>query len=214
MQNNYTHLHLLVDRSGSMLTKWSATAQAFNSYLQDQKKFDGRATLSLSTFNTELDRRLDFVDLKTVTGYDLTTTRPNGGTSLYDALCQEIDYLGLKLSAIPEPLRPEKILFTLFSDGEERDSNRFSLGQLRERIRVQRDVYSWNFSFLGCEFDAEGFARDVGVETRFCNNFALADLPKSLHKYSEATTSFRSSPSRSLDQSYSNVLRGTNDGTN
>lgn len=208
MKNNYTHVHLLLDQSGSMSGRWNDTVGSLRSYIQDQAKNPGEMTLSLVLFNTNSRVICDLLNVQAFNQKDLTLPLPTGGTALYDTLCREIDRLGSSLSSMSEENRPEKILFVVFTDGEERDSKIHGLEAVRQRIKTQTNEFSWNFSFLGCNFDAEGFASSVGINVRNCLNFAEDDLVESMSRFSAANTVYRSSNSRSLDQSYSDVLRG------
>lgn len=205
MKQGYTHLVFLIDRSGSMKSKWSDTINGIYDFFQNQKKEPGELTCSLYTFNSSLVCELDFVNVQSIK--ELSVAFPEDKmTALYDSFCQVVDQVGLKLSNMNEFDRPEKILFVTLTDGEENQSRKFKLEDVRSRIATQRDVYSWNFTFLGVDFDAVSMAKDFGVNPDFCMNFDSQDTKISVHRLSAATSNYRNSQSRTLDSSYSQAL--------
>lgn len=207
MQNDYTHVHVLLDRSGSMVPNWATTVASMKSFIKEQTTIPGKMTLSLVTFNTTQNVNLDLLNVTSFNG-DLELPHPSGGTALWDALCKEIDRLGQNLSLMLESERPSKILFAVFTDGEELNSTEYRRHDVSSRVAHQRDKYGWNFSFLGCGFDAESLAKSVGVDVKHCLNFDASKTKSKVAAFSQAVSCYRSSPSRSLDQNYSDVLRG------
>lgn len=205
MKQGYTHLVLLVDRSGSMKPKWSDTINGIYDYFNNQKKEPGELTCSLYTFNSSLKCELDFANVQSIEKLNVSFPEDKM-TALYDSFCQVVDQVGSKLSNMNESNRPEKILFVTLTDGEENQSREFKLQDVRFRIATQRDVYSWNFTFLGVDFDAVSMATNFGVNPAFCMNFDAQETKASVQRLSNATSAYRKSKHVSLDSSYSQAL--------
>ena len=52
MKNDYTHISIILDRTGSMQVIRDDTIGGFNTFLKDQKKQPGIATLTLVQFDS------------------------------------------------------------------------------------------------------------------------------------------------------------------
>lgn len=193
---SYTHISLLVDKSGSMSGAWGETVQSLNTFLKDQKKEPGKLTLSLITFNTKVEEVINFCDAEGINEIKLGS--PMGGTSLYDAFVLSVDSLGAKLRNLSKKDRPNKILFVLMTDGEENSSKKYTKFDVKNRLEHQQSVYEWNFLFLGADFDVTQLAEDVGLSKDFTFNYGKQNTEFAGLSVSNAVSSYRSSNTRSL----------------
>ena len=175
MQKGYTHISFVLDASSSMSTIKKSTIEGVNSFLYENAKFDGKATFSLTSFDSYVKKVYDFVDIKSIEPLTETTYITNGMTALYDAICMEIDQTGDKLSAIPESLRPEKVLFVILTDGEENSSKLHGKGGVQERISNQSQNFKWTFVFLGANQDAILSASELGINAINTMTFSAKD---------------------------------------
>ena len=78
--------------------------------------------------------------------------------------------MGKRLETIPEDDRPGSVIFAIFTDGHENASQRFTWAQVSERIKHQREVYKWEFLFLGANQDAIATAAGLNIDA--CNSSA------------------------------------------
>ncbi len=81
MKNNYTHLILILDESGSMGTIQNATIEGVNALVQKQKAEPGDFTTAVYTFDDATKEVSAFTALNK-DNYD-----PSGSTALLDAFC-------------------------------------------------------------------------------------------------------------------------------
>ena len=162
-KENLTSINVIIDQSGSMESLTTDTIGGFNTFLKDQKNVPGEAILTLCTFNHDYRLVHDCVKLASVTDLTKETYRPSGNTALLDAMGATIDEVGRKLAAMPEEERPSKVIFLIITDGEENASRRYTLEQVRSMVTHQRDVYSWEFVFMGANIDAIGAGTSLGV---------------------------------------------------
>jgi len=100
------------------------------------------------------------------------TFQPRGGTALLDAIGRTIDATGVRLAALPEADRPEKVMVVIITDGEENSSVQYTQPQIFSMITLQQDVYHWSFLFLAANQDAIAAAAAVGIGAQQSMNFA------------------------------------------
>ena len=156
---NYTHLTLVVDRSGSMSSMAREASQGIEKLIQSQFSEPGTFSVTLLEFDTEFTTQCRLAD--TPIAYQLV---PRGSTALFDAVGTEIVSTGQNLEALKEDDRPEKVLFVIVTDGMENASREHTLNKLREMIQHQKDVYKWDFQFIGAN-DAAWQGEELGVKT-------------------------------------------------
>ncbi len=154
MKKDYTHISLVLDRSGSMEQMRTDAIGGFNTFLRDQQVAPGTATLTLAQFDDRYECSYDVAPIATVKPLDMTTFVPRGSTALLDALGKAMDETGARLAALPDAERPEKVLFVTLTDGMENASRTFTRAQIFDKITHQRDHYDWEFVFLAANQDA------------------------------------------------------------
>ena len=157
--SNYTHLALVVDRSGSMADIADDAQGGINTLIKEQFAEDGKLTVTLSDFDDH------FSDVVRMSGkpfeYKLS---PRGSTALLDAVGKEIARTGAELDALPDALRPEKVLFVVVTDGQENASSEFNLKSIRETIEAKRKDHDWTFQFIGAE-ETAWQGREMGMNS-------------------------------------------------
>lgn len=156
----YRHLILIVDRSGSMQSCREATQEGIDGFFATQAGEPGRATATLVEFDTEHDTVFEHVPLTEVPSYTLV---PRGGTALLDAVGFAFAREGEWLAALPEDARPGTVVVVIATDGDENSSREYTADQIREIIRVQREVYDWQTPFIGANMDAVKTATTYGI---------------------------------------------------
>lgn len=159
MKPNYTHIAILVDRSGSMQSIQKDMELGLKSFIEQQKTVPGECTFSLADFDTEYVEIFNFAQLNEF-NYNL---KPRGGTALIDSMVRLIDSVGQSLAEKAEDERPEKVLFITITDGEENSSCEFSSEDLKKRIQTQENDYKWQFVYLGANQDAFSVAGKYGI---------------------------------------------------
>ena len=156
---NYTHLTLVVDRSGSMESMRSDAQGGINTLLTEQFAEDGELTVTLVEFDSSIDTVVRMTDAPVT--YNLV---PRGSTALLDAVGAEIVKTGENLASLAEEHRPEQVLFVVVTDGHENASVEYQLEAVRNLIAQQRDQYNWVFQFLGAD-DAAWQGERMGMNS-------------------------------------------------
>jgi hypothetical protein len=160
--NNYVHLSLLVDRSGSMEDMRDAAQTGINKTLAEQAAMPGKITVNLYDFNTSYRKVFGPIDAKEAPTYQMV---PTGGTALIDSMMRAIEDTGSYLRTLPEALRPAKVLFVVITDGEENSSHSYTREQLSNKVTDQTDNWKWEFIFLGANIDAFRAAQSYGIRS-------------------------------------------------
>ena len=163
MKKGYTHIAVVMDRSGSMGSILDSTIEGFNTFLSEQQKVVGKATLTYAQFDSDYEIVYRNVDIKDVPNLNRGTFVPRGLTALNDAICRTIDTVGEDLQVLKESQRPEKIIFVIVTDGGENDSKIFSAEQAKEKISHQSSKYNWEFVYLGANQDAILTAKSYNI---------------------------------------------------
>ncbi|MBC8139134.1 MAG: VWA domain-containing protein, partial [Fibrella sp.] len=111
MKTDYTHITLVLDRSGSMESMRGDAIGGFNTFLKDQQAAPGAATLTLVQFDDRYEKPYEFAPIASVAPLSERTFVPRGSTALLDAVGQAIEETGGRLASLPEHERPAKVLF-------------------------------------------------------------------------------------------------------
>jgi uncharacterized protein YegL len=144
----------------------------FNSFLESQQKAPGQAKLTLVLFDHEYIVAQDGRPVQQVQKLDTHSYQPRGNTALLDAIGRTIKTVGERLDYTPEQERPGKVLIVILTDGLENASQEFSLEQINQMIQHQREVYSWEFIFLGAGQDAIQVATVLGFSAASAVQFS------------------------------------------
>jgi uncharacterized protein YegL len=165
MKKDYTHIAMVVDRSGSMSSCWEDVLGGYKQLVIDNKKAPGKCTFTVAAFDTEYDTLEDFTDIQSVN--ETLKVSPRGGTALLDAIGKTITLVGEKLAKLAEDERPEKVMFVIQTDGYENASKEFKKDAIKKMITDQTEIYKWEFMFIGASLDAVHDAQSWGI--RDCN---------------------------------------------
>ena len=194
MKAGYTHIVLLIDRSGSMGSIKNDMEGGIKTYIDQQKLEEGICTITGVQFDTEYEILFTRKPIQEVEGLTIT---PRGRTALVDSMVRLINEVGVDLASLDESERPERVLFVTITDGEENASKEFNSMQLAEKIKEQEDTYKWNFVYIGANQDAFGQARQFGGRYTNSMNYVAnkKGIDKLFSKLSAATTRTRSASS-------------------
>lgn len=186
LDSNFTCIAFLGDNSGSM-TNFNTIELADNvNNIVKEATENSEVIFYGATFSDKFNLFADGIsgDIVNVTPSHL---RPNGMTSLVPAFARMIRIVGSRLSDMTDR-RPGKVIFILLSDGEQtvsqlknRDEddlpyeNADGIDNLRNLVQQQETVYSWEFMFIGTNFDSFSVGSQLGLSRKQCINFANSD---------------------------------------
>lgn len=174
MNKDYTHIAIVLDRSGSMSGAWPDVVGGYENIVKENKALPGKCTFTVAAFDDKYDLIEDFVDIQNVK--EKLTIVPRGFTALLDAIGKTIVSVGEKLAALAENERPEKVVVMVQTDGYENMSREFTAAAVKKMIEDQTEKYKWEFIFLGATLDSVESAKSFGfkagnVSTYSCDNY-------------------------------------------
>ena len=165
MKQDYTHISVILDRSGSMESIRDDTIGGFNAFLKEQKAQPGKATLTFVQFDTqdpyEVIRR--FEPIKDVPELTRQTYVPRASTPLLDALGRGINDLEESLAELKEENRPSRVMMVVITDGRENSSREFRKDQIQKMTKERIAKDDWQFVFLSADLAGIGDAMSVGI---------------------------------------------------
>ncbi len=181
MKKNYTHIAIIMDRSGSMSTIAKDMEGGLTTFIKKQQQEDGEATITLARFDDQYDVIYDFAPLKNATDFKL---EPRGWTALLDGMGKTFSATKEKIKAMPDEDKPEKVIFIVITDGGENASKEYDKATVTGMIKQLRntnekdenqpdlDGISWEFVFLGANQDAIQTGSSYGVSNRASMTYA------------------------------------------
>lgn len=197
MKSGYTHIAMLLDRSGSMEHIKTDVQGGVDRFISDQRSAPGEATFALYTFDDRFDEEVSPRPIADVGGVRLI---PRGMTALLDAMGKAITLTGEWLAAKAEDARPEKVVFAVVTDGLENASREWTRQRVCDLIKQQREDYGWEFLFLAANQDAIGEGGAVGVAQAGAMNYAATPdgVRAAFATASASTTSYRGGKTRGV----------------
>lgn len=199
MKKNYTHISILIDRSGSMEGIQKDMEGGLTEFIKKQTQLPGKCTITAAQFDTYYDK---LHSLKDASEVGTIKINPRGSTALIDSMCKLIIDSGKELSELSEGERPEKVLFLTITDGEENSSTEYTNEKLKEMIKLQEEVYKWEFVYIGANQDAFSVASNLGIGNSSLKSFTYtatsAGIGAMLTSLSTSTATYRSSNSNTF----------------
>lgn len=150
------HIAFILDRSGSMQTVKGATISGFNEYVENLKRSDPDATLSLTLFDSEGIDTADARKTREVALLDDQTYKPRANTPLWDAVGRVVS----KSQDNPDTA----YLVVILTDGQENSSHEWDRAKLAELIKRKEVSGRWTFAYLGSNQDAWAEAGKFGAQ--------------------------------------------------
>jgi hypothetical protein len=197
MKENLIWIIEVVDESGSMGDIKSDTIGAYNLFINEQKKVEGEALISLIKFNTKIEKVYENMDIKEVPILNENTYTPRTYTRLYDAIGYTIKDVKNKIKTIPEEERPEKVLFVILTDGKENSSTEYSKEKVFKKIK-KYEAKNWEFIYLGANQDAMEEGGKIGIKMSNAATWSADSkgVNVAFMSASNYTTKFRKSKSK------------------
>ena len=169
----YTHIAVILDRTGSMESIRDDTIGGFNAFLNEQKQQPGKATLTLVQFDSQDPYEVihQVKTIKEVPELTRETYVPRATTPLLDAMGRGINDLEKCLADMKEDDRPVKVVFVVITDGQENASREFQRDQILKMINEKEKQYGWQFVFLSADLDAINDALNQGFQAKAAMSF-------------------------------------------
>lgn len=146
-----TNITIILDRSGSMQSIRTDTEGGFNAFIEEQKKVEGEAEVTLIQFDSQYEVVYKNRNIQDVPALVLA---PRGPTALYDAICRTINQTHTDNKNICTSCKTDKNIFVVITDGFENASREFHSGNVKDLISHAQKEHDWQFVFIGANQDA------------------------------------------------------------
>jgi uncharacterized protein YegL len=162
------HDFILLDRSGSMSTKWAEALSSINVYVSElSKKPETKETkVTVAVFDSQAGLQFDVVrsgvlvsDFAPISDKDAT---PRGMTPLYDAIVRTV--------ALAEQGNPDNCCILIMTDGEE-NSSRETTQEIAKAALDRARGKKWQVIFLGADFDNMKQAASLGNDAGHTHSY-------------------------------------------
>jgi hypothetical protein len=160
-EDRATHITVVLDRSGSMSSVAGDAIGGFNTFLAQQQRLPGAATLTLVQFDHEYQVALRAVPVGDVKPLTIETFVPRGQTALYDAVGHAVADTTELVNAMPPEKRPA-VVVAILTDGEENASREIDHPTVQKLIK-EKTAAGWEFVFLGANMDVKKAAARMGI---------------------------------------------------
>ena len=182
MKENAMQIAFILDRSGSMGSIAEATVEGVNAFLEEQKNSPTETSIQFVQFDDlyeEIyDGKIDQVPFLSMAKPGTDQQRqfvPRGWTALLDAMGRAMTEMGERLSALSEEERQAKVVVVIMTDGQENSSKKYTRDQIATLIQQQRDVYKWEFQYLGANQDAIEVAAQYNIPRQNAVTYRASD---------------------------------------
>jgi Mg-chelatase subunit ChlD len=172
---NLTDITILLDRSGSMGAIKTATIEAVNSFLNDQKKDELKSLVSLIQFDDIYETVYTGENIDDVQYLSTESFQPRGLTALLDAIGISIVKIKKRIKQLPKKERPENVIVAIITDGMENASKKYSRTQIFNKIRKREEKNGWKFIFIAANQDAILEAGKFGIKSEQALQFSADD---------------------------------------
>lgn len=161
-----TEIICILDRSGSMGSIATETIGGFNNFIDEQKKVEGKARVTLVQFDNVYEVVYEGMKLKTVPVLDSDTFKPRGMTALFDAIGKTLTN---QQKRIDDEKWADKVIVLILTDGEENASQEYNEQSVKALTKEAQDK-EWSFIYLGANQDSFSAAAKFGINTKSALN--------------------------------------------
>ena len=159
MSKKLTQILCVLDRSGSMLHIIDEAIGAFNSFIDAQKKLDGKAKVTLAIFDDKYEEVITNLNIKKVVPITKDVVFARGMTALNDAIGKTITNADNNKNTI----------CLIQTDGMENASSEYTDTAIKEIIK-KKEKEGWEFVFIGVGIDAFSAGTSYGLTKDQCVN--------------------------------------------
>lgn len=159
-----TYIAFVLDESGSMTNGKSLTIETFNEQLRIMRANEsagGKTRVSFFKFSEVVRCLYHAESVGQAKALCPVSYRPMGGTALYDGVGAALD----ALEQIDTDGEDAAFLVCILTDGEERDSTKYTGKVLGSRVRRLQDTGKWTFTLMGPQRNLAQISDLLGIDS-------------------------------------------------
>ena len=209
-RNLKTHVHVVLDRSGSMGSCRESTVDGFNEYLNSLRSAEGKFFVTLTQFDSgyqgevRVDQTFTDVPLKDVREFEYDDFRPDGGTPLLDAI-------GLSIRETERNLKKKRgtnaSIMVIMTDGGENSSKEFTNESIKKLIDEKEDD-GWTITYMGANQDSWAVGNQMGFKAGKTLNYSTKNMKQAFRGLAGNTMARTAMYSNTLDSMDANADAG------
>lgn len=177
-------VYMLLDRSGSMASRWQQAIGSINEYVSGLPK---DSSVYLATFDTNYNNDLGYdVIRETMAGdwrkINAEEVYPRGGTPLNDAAGKLLNKLFLD--------DPRKAIVVVMTDGEENSSREYTTAAIKAKFDMAKER-GYEVVFLGADFkEVEKQAWNYGIASNRVMNTTAQNMGSTMRGFAVSSASY------------------------
>lgn len=175
------YVHVLLDRSGSMLARKGPTVAAYNAYVDS---LPDEAVISLTTFSSRgiLHSRINVGKAKAKFSAD--EYECVGDTPLYDAIGSTIQMIDTAAKEY------DRVTMVVQTDGQENHSREFTREQIKQLLTDKQEGEGWLVVFLGATLEAYQQASVMGMAVANSMQYDTANATATMAAVTRSTQAY------------------------
>ena len=187
MSNVTTNVYILLDRSGSMSSRWAESIKAINGYVEGLE--NANVAITLAVFDSQGYGATGGLDFKVMAnhisparwkdGVVFGDIAPRGGTPLYDAIG--------KIADMAEG--SDRAVLVIMTDGEENTSTKMKREDATKVLDALK-AKDHQVVFLGADFDAFSQASHINIGAAFTLNTSAGNYAAATQSLSARTMDY------------------------
>lgn len=147
----------ILDESLSMKYYIDSYIKGINELIYTQKQINPNANFTMIKFNTSVNVLCVDSKIHTLPEFTEDHYKPDGVTSLYDAIGYGID---LKYSNNSN----KNVIMIILTDGDDNHSSNYTIGTISKKIENLKQ-YGWEFLYIAANQNSEIVGKKIGIET-------------------------------------------------
>lgn len=163
INNEKTQIICILDRSGSMSSIIDDAIGGFNQFIEDQKKLEDDASMTVALFDDQYELLYDNIPIPEVENFSKKTWYPRGMTALYDAIGKTINTVKQQHKNLKKKEKPDKVLVCIVTDGHENASEEYDNAAINKLIKECETQKGWSFVYLAANQDAFSVGSSFGI---------------------------------------------------
>jgi hypothetical protein len=170
---------IIMDQSGSMSDLTDDVVGSFNTFVEEQKKENPDARVTLVLFNHEITEAYSRVPLSEVGRLHRWQYKPSGMTALLDAIGSTIHKFKYEAKhgtarCMCGKCKINQKLVAIITDGYENSSREYSHQQVVSLIAEAKAFFDWEVVYLAAGQDAIQVGAQMGIGPNNCYNFTAS----------------------------------------
>jgi len=200
-KNLKTHVHVVLDRSGSMASCRQPTIDGFNEYMNTLRSDEnGKYFVTLTQFDTDsngacVEDTFTDVPLKKVKELTLENFVPRGMTPLHDSIGRSIQ---ASASRLERKRGANAVVMIVMTDGGENSSEEFN-GHSIKALIDDKEKEGWTVTYMGANQDANAVGGNLGFKAGKTMTYSTNDMGAAFKGLASNTMARSAMYSRTLD---------------